>query len=131
MKETLKYPMKVYNALLNSLNCASLMMACNDYLRTTTAYRHDLKRVLNLTEPVLTKMIDDDLGQLWGVDDAAMYNLQDGLQNFIEQMDIRKFATLRPEQLAGVGELLRKFHENPEQVLEQNEILIVESLEAA
>src|SRR5437868_1006458 len=90
--------------ILNMLLTAWLMLESIDQLRNTTYNAHQLKLRLNMLETELKKKLDRDLNLLWGTDDEAMYNLQDGIRALIKE-----FATMRPEYLAGYAELTKRY----------------------
>jgi hypothetical protein len=109
-------------ALLNLLITAFLMLGQLDELKSTNAARHRLKNLINQVVPELEKVIDSDLGLLWGVDDSAMYNLMEHFKGFIHGM-----ATMRTEHIAGLSELLHQWKQHPQLTLYRNGIKIQES----
>lgn len=113
-------------ALLNLLLASWLSLECIDELRNTNAYRHLLKQRINALEPELKKIIDQDLNLLWGTDDNAMYGLMEGIKTFLCEL-----ATVRPEQIVGLGELLKKFKMMPDWTLNMLGVKIIESEKAA
>lgn len=109
-------------ACLNLLVGSWFLLECIDNLRGTGYDTQQLKARLNQLEPELRKKIDRDLNLLWGVDDQAMYNLQENFRQFVSG-----FATKRLEHVAGFGELLAQFHMMPELTLHRLGIKIVDS----
>lgn len=124
-----RYPFEVYVALLNMIIAASFLFDCNEFLSNTSAFKHKIKMLVKQLNPELIKIIDDDLGLLIGTDANArvLFNLQDGFKNYVEQLHLYKMTTHTPAQIAGLGELIQKFHQMPEWILHHNGIKIVET----
>jgi hypothetical protein len=113
-------------ALLNLLLGSWFLLECNDELIETNVYRHGLKQKLKQLEPELKKIIDKDLNLLWGVDDEAMYGLQEGIKTLFTEL-----STVRPEQLVGLGELIKRFKQMPDWCMNMLGIQIKESQKIA
>lgn len=113
---------KQLHSLLNLLICSWFMQECIDNLKGTTYDTHTLKMRLRQLEPELQKKIDKDLNLLWGTDDSALYDLQDGFRKFIGE-----FSTMRLENIVGFGELLERFKAMPDWVLHSLGVKIKEA----
>lgn len=111
-------------ALLNMLLASWFMQETIDELKDTSAYNRLLKHRINQLEPELKKVIDGDLNLLWGVDDHALYNLQENMKSFFTL-----FATQRPENIAGFTELVKRFIDMPEWCMNMLGIKVVQSQE--
>lgn len=125
-KDALKYEPQVYAILLNLLIGSDFVMHCNDALALTSAYKHELKLKINHLQPVITKIIDQDLGLLWECADITqdLYSLQDGIRNLIERLRLHTFIRHEPAILVGFGELLDQFHKDPIKTLKRLGIVI-------
>jgi hypothetical protein len=119
-----KSPEPLLITLLNYLITSYLLDACMWELKDTTVYRHKLKQALNTVWKELQPVIDRQLTLLDGTDDAAMYGLMEGMRDLTHEL-----ATVRPEQLVALMHIIRKFKENPESVMEQMEVKIIEPQE--
>jgi len=109
-------------ALLNMLLAGWFMLETLDELKDTNVYNRLLKQRINQLEPELKKVIDGDLNLLWGVDDNALYSLQNNLKEFFTL-----FATQRPENIAGFAELVKRFIEMPNWCMNMLGIKVIES----
>lgn len=111
-------------ALLNLLITGWCMLGQLDELKNTSAYKQKMRSLINQLMPELERMVDTDLNLLWGVDDPAMYNLQEQVKKFLTEM-----AIIPTEYVAGLADLLQQFRQTPQLVLHRNGIKIVNSQE--
>ena len=81
--------------------------------------------------PEIEKAINEDLSLLIGSDLNArtIFHLQDGIKSYVAQLGLEKMTTHKPEHLAGLGELLKQFHQMPELVLHRNGIKITAEMQ--
>lgn len=56
----------------------------------------------------------------------VIFNLQDGIKAYIEQLQLERMIKHKPAHIAGLGELINQFHKMPELVLHRNGIKIKE-----
>jgi len=114
--------LQLQHIYLTTLLSAALCLECLDELKGTTVYRQELKQTGNRFCLELEKLTSKDLGAIWGIDDEAMYELIRYQRKVIEQLQ-----TLRPEDIGVVMELIRKYKEEPETMLQINQIALVDS----
>ena len=108
-------------AYMNLLITGWLMLGQLDELKDTNAYKQKIKSLVNQLVPEIERMVDEDLNYLWGkADDQALYQVQEKCRLFIHQM-----ASMKTENIAGLGELLEQFSRHPELTLHRSGIKII------
>jgi uncharacterized protein YjgD (DUF1641 family) len=110
--------------LLNYLITSYLLDACIYELKDTSVFRQKLKKSLNDVWREIQPVIDRDLKLLDGTDDAAMWNMMEGMRDLMAEL-----ADMRPENLVGLMHLVRQYKGDPEAFLSKNDIVILEPQE--
>lgn len=106
-------------SFLNIVMMSETLLEALEDVKQTHLYRHGLKNKINTLMPELEKVIEKDLGKVWGVDDEAMYRLIDEQRSLIHRL-----STCRPEVWSMLNEILDQYDADKLGFLERNEIVI-------
>lgn len=106
-------------SFLNIVMMSETILEALEDVKKTHLYRHSLKSKINLLVPELEKVIEKDLGKVWGVDDNAMYRLIDQQRTLIHRL-----STSRPEVWSILNEVLDQYDADKGSFLTRNEIII-------
>ncbi|MGH7240505.1 MAG: hypothetical protein ACREHG_10655 [Candidatus Saccharimonadales bacterium] len=93
---------------LNLLLGANYLLGCLEELEGTNVYRHTLKQSANKLKKELERLTNEDLSKLWGTEDDKMYKVMDYQEGLLKQL-----ATMRPEDYYVIGEIIKKYKQNP------------------
>lgn len=107
---------------LTNVLAATLAMEGIEALQGTQVYRHELKSAGRTFLRQLELYSTGPLSAIWGNDDKGMYTIME-----YQKQLLNKIALLKPEDAGVVSAMLDKYAENPEAVLKQLEIQLVDS----
>jgi len=111
--------------LTNILAC-TLVMEGIEALQGTQVYRRELKNAAKSFLRQLETYSSGPLSDIWGNDDKGMYTIMEYQKELL-----KKIALLKLEDAGVIAAMLDKYAENPEGVLKQLEIQLVDSEGAA
>ena len=98
---------------LTALFASLLVVDCMDELEQTPYFKQRLKQTGKPFTRELERVIKVDVPLVWGLDDKKMYMLMEYQSAFI-----RKLAAMRPEEAGVINEIINRYTESPEQVLQ-------------
>lgn len=98
-------------ACLNAIFSGWQLLECLDVIADTSLYRHSLKLRMRQLMPELEKLVDE-IAMFFDVDPHAMNNLIEHKK----ELNL-KIIAMRPENQAGLNELLAAFFNAPELTL--------------
>jgi hypothetical protein len=88
--------------VITSLCAAQVLHETLDDLEETQYYRQSLKIATKKLQIELTKVCDQNIDKLYGIDDETMRVIQDGITEVSKQL-----ATMNPARIAVLGDLLK------------------------
>jgi len=107
--------------ILNALLVGYEFVESLDKIQGLSFYQKGLKQKVDTLLPSLEKFADQ-LNVIFGVDDKAMFDILDKKKELM-----KKIALLRPENKAGLNELLDLFFQSPELLIHRNGIKLIEN----
>lgn len=99
--------------VITALAAAQVLHEAMDDLQDTNFYRQDVKKASKNMERKLTRVLDNEIANMWGIDEETMRSIQDGITEVAKEL-----ATMDPVRIAMLGQLFKegtiKFEENAE-----------------
>ena len=111
---------KYSNIYLQTLLTLAFLQELMDELSDTSAYNHSLKQAAKRLQSELDKVINRDMGMVWGVDDDSLYNHIEYLKGLITEL-----STINADDNGIVDLILKSYKEDKEAVLEALNIRLI------
>ncbi len=106
---------------LNMLLACSFILNLHDDLEKSIFYRQKLKAVGKNFKELIEKVVAEDLGKVWHDDEMIVLNL---LRH--QEALIRKIASMRPDELIIIDQLIDAYKKNPKAFCENNPLFLLE-----
>lgn len=107
--------------VVNQIVLLALVQDQNDYLETTSAYRHEIKQHAKPLGKFLEKYLESNLNTLFNADEQTYINLSRNIEQFGSTItDLTINAT--PEDFAELNQLVKMYFSDKEKFKEKFEI---------
>lgn len=112
-KETYSY--------LNLIITSVLMQDYLEQLKTTTAYKQQLKYHAKGLSDEVEKILDKELSRIWSMDEQMTVNLMRNFESLVNEISV-----LTPDELLALNHLVKAFKADKAGFIKNNHIMLVE-----